>query len=257
MSIVSLHLLSTLDLYLDNAKALYKNSSIVLGGLPIVILLSNFFQFFLIIGRFLLEMPLSLHEKYRQYIWYYFTDVITLTKQMCQQGDIILQQLLKNARTGCLTQKGFDLLNNKIAEKLPISNNLSLVVIIQSNAKKILINCHRILKLAKKKSQDVYIFSASHIRSKTRNKNLVTSKKIFQVPDGGAITRLGLLFYTKSIPITILSNVYTSLGLVNRVRYISVSIVLDHDSIFNLRLVDNQDNNCSNLLSIKYKYNSI
>lgn len=68
MSIVSLHLLSTLDLHLDNAKALHKNSSIVLSELPIVIPLGNFFQFFLIIGRFLLEVLLSLHEKYRQYI---------------------------------------------------------------------------------------------------------------------------------------------------------------------------------------------
>lgn len=59
------------------------------------------------------------------------------------------------------------------------------------------------------------------------------------------------------MPITVLSNVYTPLRLVNRVRYIFVGIVLDHDSIFNLRLVDNQDNNCSNLLSIKCKYNSI
>lgn len=96
---------------------------------------------------------------------------------MCQQGDIILQQLLKNAHTDCLTQKGFDLLNNKIVEELPISNNLSSVVVIQPNAKRHLINRHQILKLAKKKLQDIYIFSASHIRSKTRNKNLVKSKK--------------------------------------------------------------------------------
>lgn len=111
--------------------------------------------------------------------------------------------------------------------------------------------------MAKKKSSDVYIFSASHTRSKTKNKNLVTSKKMFQVQDRDAITRPRLLYYTKGILVIVLSNIYTSFSPVNRIRYISIGIVLDHDSIFNLRLVDNQANNCSNLLSIKCKYNSI
>lgn len=90
MSMVSLYLLSTLDLHLGKAKALYKNSFIVLGALPIVIPLDNFFQFFSIIGRFLLEVLLNLHKEYRQYIWYHFVDIITLIKQIYQQGDIVL-----------------------------------------------------------------------------------------------------------------------------------------------------------------------
>lgn len=81
---------------------------------------------------------------------------------MCQQSDIVFQQLLKTARTGCLTQKDVDLPNSKVSKKLPTSNNLSLVVVVQTNAKRHLINQHQIYKMARKKSQDIYIFPASY-----------------------------------------------------------------------------------------------
>ena len=179
INMVSLDLFATVDLYFGKAKALHKNSSAVLGGLSVVIFLGNFFQFSSLIERFLWEVSLSLHEKHRQYIWHHFTNVIILTEQIRQQGDIVFQQLSKRARPRDLTKKNVNLLNNKIAKKLPTSNDLSLVVIVQFNTKKYLINCYQIYKFAKEKFQDVYIFSASHIRSKTSNKNLVTSKKLF------------------------------------------------------------------------------
>ncbi len=43
----------------------------------------------------------------------------------------------------------------------------------------------------------------------------------------------------------------------NRARYIFIGIVLDDDGMFNLQLVDNQANNCSNLLLIRCKYNFV
>ncbi len=51
MSMVSLDLLATVDLHLGKAKALHKNLSAVLGGLPVVIFLGNFFYFSPITGR--------------------------------------------------------------------------------------------------------------------------------------------------------------------------------------------------------------
>ncbi len=48
MSMVSLKLLATVDLHLGKAKALHENSSVVSGGLPVIIFLSDFFQFSLV-----------------------------------------------------------------------------------------------------------------------------------------------------------------------------------------------------------------
>ena len=136
-----------------------------------------------------------------------------------------------------------------------MNNDLSLVVVVQSNTKKYLINCHQIYKFAKEKSQNVYIFSASHTRSKTRNENLVISEKLFQVQDRGIVTGPRLLYYTKGMSTAMFSNIYTPIGLVNGAKYISIDIISDDDGMFNLRLVDNQANNCSNLLLSKFKYN--
>ncbi len=85
----------------------------------------------------------------------------------------------------------------------------------------------------------------------------MTRKKLFQVQDRGAVTGPGLPYYTEGMPIAVLSNVCTPIGLVNRARYISVGIVPDDDGMFNLRLVDNQANNCSSLLSTRWKYNFV
>ncbi len=72
-----------------------------------------------------------------------------------------------------------------------------------------------------------------------------------------ALTRPGFLYYTKGMPTALLSNVYSLIDLINGARYISVGIVPEDDGMFNLRIVDNQANNCSNLLLIKYKYNFV
>ncbi len=85
----------------------------------------------------------------------------------------------------------------------------------------------------------------------------MTSEKLFQVQDGGAVTGPGLLYYTKGMPTAVLSNICIPIGLVNGARYISVGIVPNDDGMFNLRLVDNQANNCSNLLSTRWKYNFV
>ena len=233
MSMVSLDFLATVDLHLGRAKSLHENSSAVLGGLSVVIFLGDFFQFSPVTGRSLWEVPLSSHEEHGQHIWHHFTDIITLTKQMRQQGDIVFQQLLKRARTGRLTQEDVDLLNSKVAEELPTSNDLSSVVVVQTNAKRHLINRHQIYVMAREKSQDVYIFPASHTRSKIRGGNLVSGKKLFRVQDGGTITGPGLLYYTEGMPTAVLSNVCTLLGLVNRARYQAIGIVPDDNGMFN------------------------
>ncbi len=63
MSMVSLNLLTTVDLHLGKAKASHENSSAVLSGLPVVIFLGDFFQFCPVTRRSLWEVPLNLHEE--------------------------------------------------------------------------------------------------------------------------------------------------------------------------------------------------
>lgn len=47
------------------------------------------------------------------------------------------------------------------------------------------------------------------------------------------VIRPELLYNIKSIPTIIFSNIYIPIGLINRVRYIFISIVLNDNDIFN------------------------
>lgn len=179
MSMVSLNFFVTIDLYFDKAKFLYENLSAILDGLSVLILLGNFFWFWPIIKQFLWKVPINSYKKHRQHIWHYFTNVIMLTKQMCQQDHIVFQQLLKRAYISHLTQKNVNLLNSKVSKELFISNNLFLVIVIQTNIKRHLINWHQIYKMARKKSQNIYIFPIFHTWLKIRGENFVLGKSYF------------------------------------------------------------------------------
>lgn len=52
--------------------------------------------------------------------------------------------------------------------------------------------------------------------------------------DKGTITWPKLPYYTKSMPTTMLSNIYIPIGLVNEARYQVVGIILDENSMSNL-----------------------
>lgn len=74
---------------------------------------------------------------------------------------------------------------------------------------------------------------------------------------GHVPTSLQLLYYTKSMLAVIFSNACTSISWVNGAEYIFVDIIPDNNNMLNLWLVDNQANNCSNLLLTWCKYNFV
>lgn len=88
--------------------------------------------------------------------------------------------------------------------------------------------------MARKISQDVYIFLASYIRIKIRGRNSILGKKLFKMQDKDIVTRLKLLYYTKNFFIVILNNLYTSIGLVNRAKYQAINIVSDNNNMSNI-----------------------
>ena len=79
----------------------------------------------------------------------------------------------------------------------------------------------------------MYICPTSHIKSKIKGKNLLSSKKLFRVQDGGIVTGLKLLYYTENMLTTMLSNVCTLFGLVNGTRYQAIRIVPNDNGMFN------------------------
>lgn len=89
--------------------------------------------------------------------------------------------------------------------------------------------------MTREKSKDIYIFLTSHTRSKIIDGNLISGKKLFQVQDRCTVTRLGLLYYIKSILTTVFNNIYTLIDLVNKAKYKAIDISSDKNSISNFQ----------------------
>lgn len=73
------------------------------------------------------------------------------------------------------------MLNNKVSKILPISNNLCLDIVLQTNIKRYLINKYQIYKMAMEKSQNIYIFLIFYTWLKIKVENLMLDKKLFQI----------------------------------------------------------------------------
>lgn len=56
-----------MDLHLGGAISLHENLTALLSGLPVVILLDDFFQFLPVTRRSLQEVPLNSHEEHGQH----------------------------------------------------------------------------------------------------------------------------------------------------------------------------------------------
>ncbi len=82
ISIVSLKLLSIVDIRLSQAKDKTNNETTVLDSLALVIVMGDFYQFAPVVGRSLWIYLVTSDEIHGKGIWNQFMSVITLTEKM-------------------------------------------------------------------------------------------------------------------------------------------------------------------------------
>lgn len=79
-----------------------------------------------------------------------------------------------------------------------------------------LINCLQIERFAHSISHDIIILLAQHSHTKREKEKAILQKNLFFIQDGDyGITGLSLLYYYKSILVTLLTNIYITLSIVN------------------------------------------
>ena len=84
-------------------------------------------------------------------------------------------------------------------------------------------------RFAEARGQDIYVFPAGHTRTKKKHHGLRIDN-LLGIQDGeGTAKGPGLFLYTKGMPITVLFNICTPLGLVNGARGTAAGIVTDPD----------------------------
>jgi len=103
-------------------------------------------------------------------------------------------------------------------------------IITQSNALKHQLNLTGVLGIAGRTKEPVYLFITKH-----KNHDCVTRAKLMSIGDlSSNLPGLGIFAYMKGMPVTINSNLYTLLGIVNGMegRAVDVGFYPDADVIY-------------------------
>jgi hypothetical protein len=232
VSMMDLKMISVINNHCKIAKSLDRSSPDLFGGLPVVILIGDFFQFPPVRGPALWKEPRrgAVDEENGRLLWHQFKQVIILDEQMRQSADAPFRDLLSRARTGILTETDRSVLNSKIITSLTSPQLEDAITVVKLNSLRHQINRVRIEQFARARSQKVFIFPALHTRTKSTGPvNLrLRADDLLQQPDQGTkIPFPGLFLYTRNMPAAILTNICTLLGLVNGAAGTAVGIVVD------------------------------
>lgn len=140
VSMIDLKLLTSIDKQLQKARGLDISSTSIFGGLSLVVLMEDSYQFASVTGKTLWDNPIKEEDIHGKILWERFTFVLTLTEQMRQKTDLSFQDLLKKARQGRLNVDDVRTLNSCVATALPEYGSLDSIVVVQKNKTRHLVN---------------------------------------------------------------------------------------------------------------------
>lgn len=232
VSMLDLSMLSVINNHCKMARSLDQRSPDLFGGLPIVILMGDFFQFPPVRGPALWKEPRreNATDENGRLIWHQFRDVIVLDEQMRQSADPSFRCLLSRARTSTLSEGDLRLLNSKVVTSLVDPQLDAATTVVRLNSLRHQINRIRMEHFAKARCQKIYAFPAHHTRTKSTdptNPRLRVDDLLRQPDQGTMIPFPGIFLYTRNMPSVILSNICTRLGQVNGATGTAVGVAVD------------------------------
>ena len=231
ISMVSSKLMAAIDEQCKIVKNLDSNSTAVFGGLAVVLVLGDFHQFAPVKAKALWQKQMSHDEKRGQELWHMFNNVVVLDEQMRQQQDVDYHELLKRVRNAAVTQADVDLLNTRVVTKLDPDDTC----IVRKNRLRHAINRLQIERFARSRGQTIYVFPAHHTRRrKARRWRDLDIDKLLELQDSSDVKAPGLLLYTQGMPMAVLSNISTRLGIVNGALGRATGIIPDKDGMFHV-----------------------
>ena len=232
ISMVSLPMLDTVNKQCSKICSVSQDATAVLGALPVVVFMGDFHQFAPISAQPLWQTPKSPRAVLGKAIWDRFTDVVILDEQMRQHDDCAFQGLLRRARSGTITAEDVDLLNRQVATSPPPCDGVDCICITRSNKRRHLMNRFQTRRFAEARGQDVYVYPGAHSRTRGKHHGLRMEDLLATQDGDGTAKGPGLFLYTKGMPVTILYNINTPLGLVNGARGTAAGIVPHPDGGF-------------------------
>ncbi|KAM4064312.1 PIF1-like helicase [Hirsutella rhossiliensis] len=208
------------------------------GGMPVVLLMGDFYQFAPRAGNKptnhhtagpnrdppLRQATISHHSGCR--LWHLFKTVVLLEDQVRARNDPQLRALLDRVRNGRQTHEDLILLNANIVGRSQITFHDGLRAITPLNRTRWALNMEAVVGWARFNQRHIRIFVSTHTwRSGTLSPDIV-ARTIGQ-GDDSACKVPGVLFYAQGIPVVVNKNIYTGLKVVNGADFTAVDVIID------------------------------
>ncbi|KJZ68102.1 hypothetical protein HIM_12507 [Hirsutella minnesotensis 3608] len=208
------------------------------GGMPVVLLMGDFYQFApvretsLLIDRSpdrsshtpLRQATVSHHSGCR--LWHMFKIVVLLEDQVRARNDPQLRALLDRIRNGAQTKQDLELLNANIIGRSQVNFHDGLRAITPLNRTRWALNMEAVVGWARFNKRHISIFVSTHTWRNGPPPQNAIAQTIGQ-GDDSACKVPGVFFYAQGIPVVVNKNIYTGLKVVNGAEFTAVDIILD------------------------------
>ncbi|KAM5529293.1 hypothetical protein FOXYSP1_17137 [Fusarium oxysporum f. sp. phaseoli] len=208
------------------------------GGIPVVLLMGDFYQFAPVLEKSLLvdqmmnptyttssgQAAIAHHRGHN--LWLMFKTVILLEEQVGARNDPQLGALLERVRAGTQTREDFDLLNTRLVDRSQITFKAGLRAITPLNRNRWALNMEALVDWARFHTKHISIFISTHTwRSRTLSQQEVA--QTIEQGDSSNCKIPGIFFYAQGMPVVVNKNTYTGLRVVNGAEFTAVDFIPD------------------------------
>lgn len=207
------------------------------GGIPVVLLMGDFYQFApvretsLLVNRMLesalgplRQAAISHHHGYS--LWHMFKTVVLLEEQGRARDDPQLGALLDRVRAGLQTRQDLDLLNAKLVDRSEIAFHSGLRAITPLNRNRWNLNTEAVVDWARFNKRHISIFVSAHAwRSGTMSPSEIA--RTIEQGDDSVCKVPGIFFYAQGMPVVVNKNVYTGMKIVNGAEFTAADVIPD------------------------------
>ena len=207
------------------------------GGIPVVLLMGDFYQFApvretsLLVNRMMdsafaspNQATISHHRGYS--LWQMFKTVILLEEQVRARGDPQLAALLDRIRAGNQTVQDLHMLNTNLVDRSDVTFHSGLRAITPLNRNRWNLNMEAVVDWARFHKRHISIFVSTH----TWRAGSVSQDQIAQTIEQGddsACKVPGIFFYAQGMPVVVNVNIYTGLKVVNGAEFTAADVIPD------------------------------
>ena len=208
------------------------------GGIPVVLLMGDFYQFPPVLETSLLvdriadfaymtalgQATIAHHRGHS--LWLMFKTVILLEEQVRARDDPRLGALLDRIRAGTQTLEDLDLLNTKLVDRSQITFKDGLRAITPLNRNRWSLNMEAVVDWARFHRRHISVFISTHTwRSRALSQQEVA--QTIELGDNSHCKIPGVFFYAQGMPVVVNKNTYTGLKVVNGAEFTAADIIPD------------------------------